>query len=1222
MNIGPTNNPTEDSAPKGKDGAREVYAQLVFQYGDGPEHKKDILKPTTLIGSGELCNVQLISKSISHAHCLVTFDGNYLEARDLRSISGTRVNGQQVECFRLAQGDLLDIGPMQFRVETNLPAPAETIPRLYDESIVDDPSQEPMADFLFHTQHDGIVRKNILRHTTLVGSASGCNIQLLSEEVAHAHCAIVVSEGHIRLLDLHSPSGTRVNDRRVTTTALSTGDKIEVGSYLFRLESNIVLSNATDDESVTVIDHDLKKLSDLKNQIHSKDRDLKKSQITSSDLQRDLAEQESLVQSLQDQITQLKQQRADAVSEENRQLVETINQQRTTLTEKQFALDLAQRQLEQERSAINAKRLELDNKQAQLKQQEFDQEEQDKLRASYEEQSQLLDSERQELQNEKNRLNQLEEDFHAAEKQLQAQLEGLDQEQKAYDSDVASLKDLRHQLHEREQDVEERTSLLENLNTEVDKKLAQLRHEQKQLEFLRDQLNVEQQTIALQHHRTIQKGLAIQSIRNQVDEQYLNSLADVEKERDNQEQLLQKKWEQLEAESKKQRQQHQELSEKLLRQQDEIDAEKKQLILDLQLLKRERQKLDEQLDEFQEEKRKLEAEHEKWATERVSVAQIRERLEAEQQTLIHEREQHQRRVAQLQSDHEVLGRDLEQINTTKERLEKRREELAQEREQIKALENELNAAQLNLKTEQKRQQEQQQSLQGKLAAWQAEKQQIEQNQLLVEKTNAQLDKNRRELAILQSQLATDQEELQYQKQQTADEKQRLLKESNNLSKQRASLEALQERLSEERQRLERLHAELESDRRQLASERPSTTEPPASLDSADLKSIETHVDDEEDSFDDGSELIRKQQRKFREAAADRNVARTLLLRGLITEFQSEWLVNGSFRKFIVNNYKVLDLLDTGGMGWLYLAEDIRNQQQVALKILSQQFAHDQGMVSRFKLEAKAAASINHPNVIQTYELDSTPDLYYLAMEFVEGVNLGELVGLQGRLPWKQACHFARQAALGLQHCHDSGLIHRDIKPANLLIGHEGQLKILDFGLALLDQNDDEFSLAMIYGHDCLGTADYMAPEQSRDSFSVDGRADIYSLGCAMYFVLSGSVPFPVKTIPEKLQAHRTQTPRPLSELAPTVPAELIKIIEKMMDRKVHKRYRTAAEVAEILEPFAEPHGVYFNFEAILEARASVARRRLRRTAKQARTESEKERKKLQEKRNTSGFSTN
>jgi serine/threonine protein kinase len=250
------------------------------------------------------------------------------------------------------------------------------------------------------------------------------------------------------------------------------------------------------------------------------------------------------------------------------------------------------------------------------------------------------------------------------------------------------------------------------------------------------------------------------------------------------------------------------------------------------------------------------------------------------------------------------------------------------------------------------------------------------------------------------------------------------------------------------------------------------------------------------------------------------------------------------------------------------------------------------MLTRLKLEADAGARLDHPNVVRTFAHGDTGAVFYMVMEFVRGISLFEAVRVSGPLPWPQACDLIGQAAAGLHHAHERGLVHRDVKPANLLVDAEGNAKVLDFGLALLaDEDDAEFSLQMIFGHDCLGTADFIAPEQSLDSRAVDARADIYSLGCTLYFALCGHSPFPDGTTRQKLEAQRTKTPRPIRELVPDVPPQVQAVLDRMLAKSPEDRFATAAEVGAVLRKLGRREPVPIDFDRILAARAKIARRR-------------------------------
>jgi hypothetical protein len=316
----------------------------------------------------------------------------------------------------------------------------------------------------------------------------------------------------------------------------------------------------------------------------------------------------------------------------------------------------------------------------------------------------------------------------------------------------------------------------------------------------------------------------------------------------------------------------------------------------------------------------------------------------------------------------------------------------------------------------------------------------------------------------------------------------------------------------------------------------------------------------------------------------------LMLQGVLTRFQSDWILEGKFEEFKVGEFRVVDILGTGGMGWLYVAVNETTGEKAAVKVISKHMDND--YLTRFKLEARAGLMLNHPNLVRTLKLGETDEIWYVAMELVEGISLQELIARQGFIPWPQACSLVAQAAAGLQHAHEKGLIHRDIKPGNLLVKKNGTVKVLDFGLALMEQNEDEFMLTMIAGQGCVGTADYIAPEQTIDSFAVGPQADIYSLGCTLYCALTGMVPFPGESVSKKLRAHRTKTARPVREVKPEVPATVEEIVTKMMARKVSERYATAAQVLAALQPHARRDSASFDFTQMLAQRSAEARQRV------------------------------
>ncbi|MFO0808026.1 MAG: serine/threonine-protein kinase [Gemmataceae bacterium] len=304
-------------------------------------------------------------------------------------------------------------------------------------------------------------------------------------------------------------------------------------------------------------------------------------------------------------------------------------------------------------------------------------------------------------------------------------------------------------------------------------------------------------------------------------------------------------------------------------------------------------------------------------------------------------------------------------------------------------------------------------------------------------------------------------------------------------------------------------------------------------------------------------------------ADNERVARRFVKAGLLTPFQVRCLSQGKWRNLILGDkYKILDHLGDGGMGQVYLAEHLLMKRRVALKVPPSKKLKDPGMVQRFIREARALASLDHPNIVRAHDIEKIGDVYMLAMEYVDGPNLRDYVTEHGPRPIGQACHYIAQAAQGLQHAHEAGWVHRDIKPANLLVDTSGVVKVLDLGLAFLLGDDADSPTRQFDENSVLGTADYLAPEQAINSHEVDIRADIYSLGATLYFLLTGKLMFECSTVAQKLVCHQMKQPKPVCELRPEVPTWLGAVIAKMIEKDPADRYQTPAEVAKALVPFA------------------------------------------------------
>ncbi len=267
----------------------------------------------------------------------------------------------------------------------------------------------------------------------------------------------------------------------------------------------------------------------------------------------------------------------------------------------------------------------------------------------------------------------------------------------------------------------------------------------------------------------------------------------------------------------------------------------------------------------------------------------------------------------------------------------------------------------------------------------------------------------------------------------------------------------------------------------------------------------------------------------------------------------------------LGKFVLLHQLGKGGGGAVWRALDTELDRVVAVKIPDAGLMTSPVQRARFRREARAAARLSHANVVTLFEVAQAGDTPLLVMEYVEGTDLWRLVQQSGPFPVPQACDYVGQAARGLQHAHERGLVHRDVKPANLLLTAQGAVvKVLDLGLARLLPRPDDAATHLTESGLVMGTADFMAPEQACDARAADARADVYSLGCTLYYLLTGRVPFPGGTVAEKLLRHLTQEPAPVQRLQPAVPPALAAVVHKMMARRPEDRYQSAAEVVAAL----------------------------------------------------------
>ncbi len=297
-----------------------------------------------------------------------------------------------------------------------------------------------------------------------------------------------------------------------------------------------------------------------------------------------------------------------------------------------------------------------------------------------------------------------------------------------------------------------------------------------------------------------------------------------------------------------------------------------------------------------------------------------------------------------------------------------------------------------------------------------------------------------------------------------------------------------------------------------------------------------------------------------------DLAQAMVVDGLLTKYQAEQLLMGRWRNFLIaGKYKLLERIGKGGMAMVFLCEHQVMKRLVALKILPTAHGQDRELLGRFHREARALSQLRHPNIVGAFDVDHADKIHFLVMEYVDGGDLDLIVRRSGPLAVARAAHYIRQAAFGLQHAHEAGLVHRDIKPGNLLVDRGGTVKLLDLGLArIFHETADDLTTGREVTT-LLGTVDYLAPEQAVNSHDVDIR--IYGLGATFYFLLTGKGLFEGGTVAQKLSWHVNRPPHPIAEARPDVPAGLVAVIEKMLAKRPEDRYQTPDEVVAALVPW-------------------------------------------------------
>jgi len=293
-------------------------------------------------------------------------------------------------------------------------------------------------------------------------------------------------------------------------------------------------------------------------------------------------------------------------------------------------------------------------------------------------------------------------------------------------------------------------------------------------------------------------------------------------------------------------------------------------------------------------------------------------------------------------------------------------------------------------------------------------------------------------------------------------------------------------------------------------------------------------------------------------------ARELVRRKHLTKLQAAAVLKGKTRNLVFGEYIVMEKIGSGGMGQVFKARHKPTDKLVALKVLSADAVKNRRLIERFKKEAKAVARLKHPNIVRAFEAGKINRIRYLVMEYVDGENMLARVKRKGPLSVDECVSCILQASRGLDYAHQKGIVHRDIKPSNLLRDRRtGRVKLLDMGLARVDEPDDDIRLTM--PGQMLGTARFMSPEQVEDARKADIRSDIYSLGCTLHFILRAKAPYSGETVAHTLMAHVSAPIPDLCEKRPDAPQWLGRVFTRMLAKKPRDRYQTMGELVQAIQ---------------------------------------------------------
>ena len=303
---------------------------------------------------------------------------------------------------------------------------------------------------------------------------------------------------------------------------------------------------------------------------------------------------------------------------------------------------------------------------------------------------------------------------------------------------------------------------------------------------------------------------------------------------------------------------------------------------------------------------------------------------------------------------------------------------------------------------------------------------------------------------------------------------------------------------------------------------------------------------------------------------ENRLAKVAIHNKFITLWQAQRILTRRTSSLFIEKYVLVDSLGQGGMGRVFLARDRRLNRLVAIKVLNPDRANHERSLARFEREALVGGQLQHENLVRIYDVGLFNNSPYLVMEYIEGPTVAELIEKNGKMDVAQAARIGRDVVLGLGHLAEKKMVHRDVNPRNILINQEGKAKLTDLGLAIFEEQQAQVTNE----GSTVGTFDYISPEQARNSRGVDIRSDFYSLGCSLYQMVSGQVPFPAGSLPEKIYAHQAREPEKLDKLVPGIDRAMVRIISRCLNKKPEDRYQNATELADLLGRLTTPESPF------------------------------------------------